>query len=239
MLVLFDIDQTMISTSGAGRAAMELAGRDLFGDRFSARHINFAGSIDPIVVAQLFEYAGVANTVQNVAAFRRRYAARLHERLADPATGRTVLPGVLELLARLRAQDAVTLGVLSGNYGETGRAKLAACGIDPEWFRVSVWGDDAVGGYHGPGSAPCRDELPRVGLARYRELHGFDIESRRTVVVGDTPHDVRCALVNGCRSLAVATGAFDAAALAAAGAHRAVPDLSAVEDVLGWILSAG
>lgn len=238
MLILFDIDQTMITTSGAGRAAMELAGRELFGDRFSAQPIDFAGSIDPIVVARLFAHAGVSHTADNVAAFRRRYAARLDERLADPSTGRTVLPGVLDLLARLRADADATLGVLSGNYGETGRAKLAACGIDPDWFRIAVWGDDAVGGFHGPGSPPSRDELPRVGLARYRQLHGRDIEAKRTIVIGDTPHDVRCALANGCRSLAVSTGAFDAAALAAAGAHRALPDLSNVDDVLSWMFDA-
>ncbi|MGH7899393.1 MAG: HAD family hydrolase, partial [Candidatus Binatia bacterium] len=42
---------------------------------------------------------------------------------------------------------------------------------------------------------------------------------------GDTPRDVECAHAHGCFALAVATGAYDVASLAKAGADLAVPDL--------------
>jgi len=56
------------------------------------------------------------------------------------------------------------------------------------------------------------------------------------VVIGDTPHDIRCAKVNGLRVLAVATGMFSQEALAAAGADRVAPDLADTDTLVTWLL---
>jgi phosphoglycolate phosphatase-like HAD superfamily hydrolase len=55
------------------------------------------------------------------------------------------------------------------------------------------------------------------------------------IVVGDTPRDVDCALRNGCRCLAVATGGHSLAELQQTGAQRAVPDLSDPDVLLSWL----
>jgi phosphoglycolate phosphatase-like HAD superfamily hydrolase len=47
-----------------------------------------------------------------------------------------------------------------------------------------------------------------------------------TVLVGDTSLDVEAALATGARAVAVASGTFSAADLAAAGAHVVLPDLT-------------
>ena len=52
------------------------------------------------------------------------------------------------------------------------------------------------------------------------------------VIVGDTPLDVAVAVAGGARSLAVATGSYDVAALRASGADVVLEDLSDVEAVL-------
>ena len=44
--------------------------------------------------------------------------------------------------------------------------------------------------------------------------------------MGDTPLDVEAALATGARAVAVATGSYPAADLAAAGAHVVLPDLT-------------
>jgi phosphoglycolate phosphatase len=54
-------------------------------------------------------------------------------------------------------------------------------------------------------------------------------------VIGDTPHDVQCALAHGCRCLGVATGRSSVRELLAAGASRAVEDLSDTQGVLTWL----
>ena len=48
----------------------------------------------------------------------------------------------------------------------------------------------------------------------------------RTVVVGDTVHDVQGALDTGARAVGVATGRVGAGTLAEAGAHAVLPDLT-------------
>jgi phosphoglycolate phosphatase len=93
-----------------------------------------------------------------------------------------------------------------------------------------VWGDES------PHHPPLREHLPPVGLERYRRHTGRELEPRRATVIGDTPHDVRCARVHGCRSLGVATGSFRVDALREAGADLALDDLSDTERVLNWLV---
>ncbi len=62
-----------------------------------------------------------------------------------------------------------------------------------------------------------------------------DAAAAHAVVIGDTPHDVRCAAAHGARSLAVMTGGCSAEALLAAGADAVVPDLSDTARVVAII----
>lgn len=229
MLVLFDIDATLISTSGAGIRAMEDAARGMFGHGFKATGIEYAGSLDPLIVGAMFRAAGVHPTPNAVTEFRAAYAARLASRLADPATVSLSLPGVPALLDRLGHLQGLMLGLLTGNDAQTGSLKLRACGIDPDRFEIAVWGDES------PHDPPDRAHLPPIALSRYRARRGHNVDPRRVTIVGDTPHDVRCARLHSCRSLGVATGRFTAAQLADAGADRVVPDLSATHDLASWL----
>ncbi len=230
MLVLFDIDATLIRTSGAGIRAMVSAGRALFGASFiGADGIDFAGGLDPLILRDMLGKSGVPGSIDNLRAIRAEYRVHLGRALV-PGVGRA-LPGVRELLGALPRRDGVALGVLTGNFAETGRLKLAACGVDPDQFTICAWGDDS------PHEPPAREHLPPVAMARYRERFGRAIEPSRVIIIGDTPHDVRCALAHGCRVLAVATGQFSVDTLNAAGAHRSVSDLSATDDIVRWLLS--
>jgi phosphoglycolate phosphatase-like HAD superfamily hydrolase len=226
MLLLFDIDGTMIRTTGAGIRAMLRAGRELFGPHFNADGVEFGGRLDPLIIHEMLAASGIDPRPEHARAIRAAYRRHLPACL-DEAPVKTALPGVLDLLAALRASDAATLGLLTGNFAETGAIKLRACGIDPDWFAVQVWGDES------PHDPPRRDHLPPLGLARYRDRRGRD--PAHTVVIGDTPHDVACALAHGCRALGVGTGQFTPESLLAAGADRAVPDLADTADILAWL----
>lgn len=226
MLLLFDIDATLISTSRAGIHALEAAGQELFGPSFSTSRIEFAGRLDPLIIAELLTQHGQAPTPEAMQAMRRVYGAHLAQRLRNPV-GCQALPGVLALLEQLRPRTDVTLGLLTGNFAETGSIKLRACGIDPDWFPIRVWGDES------PHSPPARTHLPPIGLRRYEEHH-----RRRppgAVIIGDTPHDVACAKAHGLRCLGVGTGQFSPDDLRRAGADRAEPNLSDTPSILAWL----
>lgn len=229
-LALFDIDGTLLSTAGAGAAAMEEAARSLFGAHVSARGIDFAGRLDPLILREMLRAANVDDSTANLAGVRREYERLLHERLASSPKS-LALPGVHDLLEAAGKAGAVVKGLLTGNFETSGRMKLRACGIDPDQFALGAWGDDS------PHDPPDREHLPPVAMARYHRIYARTIASRDVVIIGDTPHDVRCALANGCRCVAVATGRFSRAELAKAGATWTTDDLTNTQEILSWIMS--
>jgi len=136
------------------------------------------------------------------------------------------LPGVPALLDALTgAASPVHIGLLTGNYPETGRLKLEAAGISVDRFAVAAWGDEAE----------RRPDLVPLARERHARRSGRALPAERVVIVGDTPHDVECARVHGCRSLAVATGSSTRAELESAGASRVFDDLSETGRILDWI----
>ena len=226
MLILFDIDATLLVTSRSGLRAMQDAGVELHGPGFQTEGVDFAGRLDPLIVRDLLARVGVEPTQAAMAAFRARYRERLALRLGVPGVARA-LPGVLDLLDRLALVPSVTLGLLTGNYAETGRLKLEASGIDPSRFSVCAWGDES------PQEPPDREHLPPVAISRFRSLRGR--APHAVTIVGDTPHDVRCARANACRCLGVATGLHDAGTLARAGANLVLANLADVSRVVSFL----
>lgn len=229
MLILFDIDMTLLKTNGAGRRAMADAGKRLFTPKFAFDGVDFAGRLDPLIIRDLLTANGVEPTPDNLASMKRGYI----EAFADTAAPSIEpLPGAVELVHAIadeaRKDPSTVPGVLTGNFAETGTFKLRSIGLDPAQFLVQVWGDDS------PHEPPTRDHLPPVGIDRYRGLHKAD--PRETVILGDTVHDVACGLASGCRVLAVATGRTDAETLENAGAHRVVETLADTEDIARWLL---
>ncbi|MBX3317129.1 MAG: haloacid dehalogenase-like hydrolase [Phycisphaeraceae bacterium] len=230
--LLFDIDSTLIDTQRSGMLAMLDAGRELYGEGFTTDGVEYAGRLDPLIVNDLLSAAGVGASPFSIADFRAVYFAKLRLRLEVPGTAQ-MLPGVGGLLARLTDEPGVRLGLLTGNYEESGVMKLRACGIDPALFEVRVWGDES------PLWPPCRDHLPPVGIRRFAERAGRSVDPATVTIIGDTPHDVRCGLSNGCHVLAVATGRYSAEALRDAGAELVMDDLSNTERVAEFLLRRG
>jgi len=224
-LVLFDIDGTLLTSQGAGRQAMLSAGRSLFGEEFDWADVEVNGRLDPLIWHDLARANGLAPSAELEASFRECYVEHLRDRLRHPGAVQP-LPGVLPLIERLRATSGVTLGVLTGNYPETGRMKLRAGGLSTELFSICAWGDDGA----------TRPELVPVARARYATEEPHALDPSQIVVIGDTPHDVVCALENGCRALAVATGRSTTAELRRAGAHRTEETLADTTSLVRWIL---
>lgn len=226
MLVLFDIDGTLLRSTGIGMGSMREALESMHpGLEFPFDGIPIAGRLDTLIFRDLLAIHGLPHRDEDHAEFRRRYAERLARRVAAGGPVRA-LPGAGSLAGRLADAPGVTVGLLTGNYPETGRMKIEAAGLD--------WSRFAIGAFAGDG--PDRRSLVPVAMRRLRDRAGREIAPREVVVIGDTPLDVDCAAAHGCRSLAVATGHHPIDELRGSGADLSVADLDDTDALCGWIL---
>lgn len=214
-LVLFDVDATLLRTDGAGMRCMIAAGRDVLGPALRWDGIEPSGGIDPVLLAEAARRSGLRLRPGDLGAFRDRYVDLLAEEFLRSREGVRALPGVPEILDRLRRRPEVALGLLTGNFRETAILKLRAAGLDPGRFPLGAFAEDA----------DTRSGLVAVALRKFEERYGRPIDPARVVVVGDTPRDVEAAIATGCRALGVATGKYAVEDLEAAGAHAAVRTL--------------
>ncbi|MSR05017.1 MAG: HAD family hydrolase [Phycisphaerales bacterium] len=227
MLVLFDIDGTMLHSLSAGVHAMTSTLSDLHGIVPDFSRIEIHGRLDTLIWRDLAKVHGYPTDDASHAVFKRSYGEHLERRLAANNTVER-FRGAKELVDATRAVDGLTIGLLTGNYEFTGNLKVRHAGIDPAHFIVNAWGDDG----------PDRRSLVPVAMRRYAEHHGRPVAPRDVIIIGDTPADVDCAHASGARVIAVATGHFDIDALRAAGADLAVHDLSDTQKLLQWITAS-
>jgi phosphoglycolate phosphatase len=213
-LVLFDIDGTLILTGGAGSRAMTRAFEEVFGVPQAFAGVPMAGRTDRAIFQEAAARAGLLLADEAADRFRRRYYACLREEIERPGPGKGVMPGAREVLDELSADPRVALALLTGNFAEAARIKLEYFALW-RYFPWGVFGDEVVD----------RAALVPRALAEARARALPVHSSRQVIIVGDTPHDVACARAAGARAVAVATGGFDEATLARAGADLVLTDL--------------
>jgi len=220
MLILFDIDGTLVDTGGAGLRALQEASERIFGH--SGPPLDLAGSTDLGVVAHIYKYFGQVPTEEEIAAYFATYLERLEWHLDAGNFPGCILEGVPELLEALVKQPAITLGLLTGNTAAGAAAKMRHFGLDG-FFAFGAHGCDHAD----------RNQLGPIAQQRATLQTGRVFSSERTLVIGDTPKDIACAHAIGARCLAVATGRFSVAELQEHAPARVVPTL---EGTLEWIM---
>jgi phosphoglycolate phosphatase-like HAD superfamily hydrolase len=82
-----------------------------------------------------------------------------------------------------------------------------------------------------------RPPLVKLAQQRAARKYGETFDAATTVLIGDTPNDVRAGHEGGSRVVAVATGSSDEAALRAAGAELVLPDLTDTDAVVQAVLT--
>jgi phosphoglycolate phosphatase-like HAD superfamily hydrolase len=226
--ILFDVDGTLVRVGGAGRAALSSAAAAVLG--VSAEEasralasIDFRGNTDRAILRDIFAALGRHET----AASRGLVVARYLETL--PATiessVREVLPGVRELLGALdELLPDTVVGLLTGNLKEGARLKLAGFDLAHLVDRPGGFGDDGM-------------DRVAITCVAFERLAVLGVGPPRTVVVGDTEHDVRAARAFGASAVAVATGWTEAPTLREAAPDLLLPDLSDPAGLLDLIAS--
>ncbi len=225
-LLLFDIDGTLIRSHGAGRETLRSALQEIFGTAGPLDEYKFSGKTDSRIIFDLMTAAGFEQ--QKI----ERQLPAIYELMAQkgqeifPQSDMSVCVGVPDLLSILQRNEDVVLGLLTGNAQLTAPLKLAAAGIDPVPFVVGAYGSDAFD----------RNELPQLGMERAQRLTGVPFNGKNTVIIGDTPADIRCARSGRATAVAVATGWHAEATLETYKPDYLLPNLGDTEQVLEILL---
>jgi phosphoglycolate phosphatase-like HAD superfamily hydrolase len=228
ILILFDIDGTLVLTGGAGGRAMSLAFEEIFAVRDAFKCMSMAGRTDAWILADAATAHGIPHDSPDLIRFHDAYIRHLVVELEKPGPRKGVMPGVRELLDALSARGDAYVALLTGNYEAGARIKLEYFDLW-RYFRCGAFGDEA----------PNRNGLVPKAIARVAACGGPSFSAVDAFVIGDTPLDVACAAIAGARSIAVATGSHTVEDLRAAGADVVLQDLGDTGEVLRIIADLG
>ena len=223
-LLLFDIDGTLIHSAGAGAHSLRQTLDERFGIKDDLADIEFAGMTDSSIVRNILNKHSIPTTNENIVAFLDTYVHFLPLEL--PQRAGLLLPGVLDLLKKLKNRTHLILALLTGNVSRGAQLKLEHYGVW-HFFEFGAFADD----HHD------RNQLGAFAQARAREKHGVAFNADQIDVIGDTPRDIACGKAFGARTIAIATGSWPRSELAAHHPDFLFDDLSNVDEVmrvLGW-----
>jgi phosphoglycolate phosphatase len=215
VVVLFDVDETLVHTGGAGARSWNVAIQKVYGHPADIGEHTSAGETDPQVARETFR--GVLGREPVGDELDPLYAHYLLEMSTDiwSSAEYRMLPGADVLLQRL-VDAGVILGIVSGAMEGAARTKLMPANLN-RFFLFGAYGSDS----------PDRGELTRIAVEKAGRLHAADLSPDDVFVVGDTPLDIAAAQAADAVSVGVATGKYSEADLHAAGAAHV---LSSLED---------
>jgi phosphoglycolate phosphatase len=220
LLVLWDVDGTLLNAAGLGTRLYEMVFSTLFGRELPAVAPK-AGRTDRAIIMDTLALAGIPEPRTQV----DRFLAALASQVAavDGTMNARVQPlagasaAIAELAMASTPHRRIHQSVLTGNMRPLAVLKLDAAGLgDHLDLGAGAYGD----------THEVRAELVSVARFAARRLYGADFAGSATILIGDTPLDVEAALATGARAVGVATGGYSIAELAQAGAHAVLPDLT-------------
>ena len=218
ILLLIDIDGTLLHTDGAGKRAMEGAFQEIFGPGPGVADIDMRGMLDPMIVRVALEKRGASGDLSPEVwtAFAAAYLARLRVECTRRETWR-VTPGTRAFLTS--APPAVRFGLVTGNMIGGAELKLGSVGL-MRFFPAGGFGEDGQD----------REAVARAARDRCAAHYGLDFTPERTAVIGDTPLDVACGKAIGARTIGITSGFASTESLEQAGADRVATDFTELLD---------
>ena len=213
VLVLWDVDHTLVENAGVSKETYAAAFRSLAGVAPPAA-VRTDGRTDRRIMRDLFESSGLPTPPWPEVEVALADAGAAH--LEAMRSRGAALPGASSALAALAEVPNVVQSLLTGNIEPNARMKLTAVGLaDVLDFSVGAYGDDSD------------DRAALVGLAQRRasQRYGRTFGPQNTLLIGDTPRDVDAGLRGGAHVLAVATGIDSVEVLQEAGGLLVLPDL--------------
>jgi len=212
VVVLFDVDETLVHTGGSGARSWKAAFQKLYGVPADIGAHTSAGETDPQVARATFTAVlGRPPSDEELDLLYGQYLLHLADDILVAEKYR-LLPGVERCLTGL-GEAGVLLGLVSGAMEGAARTKLIPANLN-RFFIFGAYGSDS----------PDRAELTGLAIEKASRLHA-GLGAAQVFVVGDTPKDIDAARAAGAVSVGVATGHYSVAELTAAGADHVLASL--------------
>jgi phosphoglycolate phosphatase-like HAD superfamily hydrolase len=210
-LLLFDIDNTLLYTGGAGSVAMTLAFQEMYGVDDGFGKVEFSGRTDLYILSEGLRLHGINDGHRlHLDNFLQRYYGHLRHTLGEREGH--LMPGFPQLLEALSEREGVRVGLATGNFSQAAWMKLERYGIREYFSDDGAFGEESLD----------RSEMVRLGIERFADgLAPHDI-----LIIGDTPHDISAALDNGLVAVGVATGNYTVDQLRDSGAQMVFQDFA-------------
>ena len=208
-LLVFDWDGTLMDSAGVIVASIQRAAEDLGiapPAEAACRHIIGLGLEEAL--ARLFPELPAARHPELVERYRHHYLGRDAEI--------PLFPGAGELVRRLHAGNYL-LGVATGKSRRGLERVLRYTGLT-DCFHATRCADECF-------SKPHPQMLEQL-------MHELGVPPQRTLMIGDTSHDLEMARNAGVAALAVSYGAHARDALMA---HAPLACLDSVEELQAWL----
>ena len=222
LLVLWDVDHTLIETRGVGAAIYDRAFPAATGKPL-AKLASISGRTELGIMAESLRINGIEPTEYMITKLANALVQAYEDARDELQTVGCALPGAAEVLAQLATETGVHQSVLTGNLREVARIKLEVFNLD-RYLDLSsgAYGDDD----------PHRPRLVAIAQRRAHKRTGVAFGNHATVVIGDTLKDVEAGLAAGVHVIGVATGTTNVEELRTAGAHLVASDLNECREAL-------
>jgi len=192
ILMIWDIDGTLINPRGSGRQAMNKAFHAVYGVENAFEGISMSGRLDGVIVRDAFNKYNVSES--EIYSFYNAYCKVLEETMLfeNPIE---LLPGVEGILTNNENLNKVYHVLGTGNLEKGARIKLSAHNLN-RFFPTGGFGDEKLE----------RWEIISKAITEAEKSFELKFEKANIYVIGDTPFDIECGKVLGVNSIAVATG---------------------------------
>jgi len=198
ILLIFDIDGTLIDTGGLGRLALDRTAEELYGVKEATQGIKPYGMTDYVIFFEIIQRNRIPFDDLHLEfnRFCEHYFQSLGFLLHE--TNKSKLHrGVQALLEKLKQEKNVFFALGTGNIEQTAYLKLHYHGI-ASYFLVGGFGSDSYD----------RPDIIDLAYHRAQKHYRIPFAIRDTWVIGDTPKDIIAGRSIGANTIAVANSIF-------------------------------
>jgi phosphoglycolate phosphatase-like HAD superfamily hydrolase len=203
ILVLFDIDGTLIYCDRVGRKSLDRAIKQIFQTKGIPSNYSLSGKTDKQIIYDIlktekFHEEEINSKIDQVFI---EYCKILKSNIKSAELNRKIMPGIIPLLnSLLEMKDIIGLGLVTGNLKESALLKLELFDLH-KYFMID---GELFGGF---GSDHIdRSKIVEIAVERANRFFGYDFKEKEIVIIGDSNNDILCGKHLNVKSIAVSTG---------------------------------